>query len=355
MESVARRAVPLPESSKLLIIDEQTQIGAARRCAVELGHSSGLSPDAVGRLAIGVTEAATNIIRHAEQGVIVLRALNSERTPAIEILALDNGPGIADVARAMRDGFSTSGTAGNGLGAIRRLADVFGIYSQPDHGTALLARIGDRPSLPGHTRRIVTLEDRLGVVCVPLRGETECGDAWRIVVGQRRTSVLLVDGLGHGPEAAAAARIATTMFPRVASDPPEAVLTAMSNAMRDSRGAAVSVVALDDATHLAQFGGVGNVDGRILTSGETEHLVPQNGIIGHTLPVVRSTSASWPGGAHLVMHSDGISARWRLDAYPGLITAHPALIAGVIYRDFGRPRDDATVLVLSERGTEEHP
>ena len=355
MESVARRVAPAPPSSKLLVIDEQTQIGAARRCAVELGHSSALSPDAVGRLAIGVTEAATNIIRHAERGVIVLRALNSERNPAIEILALDNGPGIADVARAMRDGFSTSGTAGNGLGAIRRLADVFEIYSQPDHGTALLARISDRPSVPGHGQRVASLEDRVGVVSVPLRGEVACGDAWRIAVGPHRTSVLVVDGLGHGPEAAAAAQIATTMFPRLAGDSPEAILMTMSHAMRESRGAAVSVVVLDDAAHLARFGGVGNVDGRILASSQTEHLVPQNGIIGHTLPVLRSTTASWVGGALLVMHSDGISARWRPDAYPGLITSHPALIAGVIYRDFGRPRDDATVLVLRERDTEEHP
>jgi hypothetical protein len=48
------------------------------------------------------------------------------------------------------------------------------------------------------------------------------------------------------------------------------------------------------------------------------------------------------------MHSDGISARWRLEAYEGLADAHPALIAGIIYRDFGRPRDDATVLVLTD-------
>jgi anti-sigma regulatory factor (Ser/Thr protein kinase) len=339
--------------STLLVIDEQTQIGAARRSAVELGHGAALGPDAVGRLAIGVTEAATNIIRHAERGLIVLRTLNSESHPVIEILALDNGPGIADIARAMRDGFSTSGTAGNGLGAIRRLADVFEIYSQPNQGTALLARIGDRHASPAGTKHPTSLEDRLGVVCVPLQGEAECGDAWRIVVGPCRTSVLLVDGLGHGPGAAAAAEIATTMFPRVASNAPEAMLGQMSDVMRDSRGAAISVVVLDDETHLAHFGGVGNVDGRVLANGETEYLVPQNGIIGHTLPALRSTSVSWPAGATLVMHSDGISARWRADAYPGLSKAHPALVAGVIYRDFGRPRDDATVLVLRASTAEE--
>ena len=253
----------------------------------------------------------------------------------------------------MRDGFSTSGTAGNGLGAIRRLADVFEIYSQPDQGTALLARIGDRPQLPTGVERSSSLEDRLGVICVPLRGEAECGDAWRIVLGPQRTCVLLVDGLGHGPGAAAAADIAITMFPRLASDSPEAMLMAMSSAMRDSRGAAVSVVVLDDAAQLARFAGVGNVDARVLVSAEAEYFVPQNGIIGHTLPAVRSTSVAWTAGAYLVMHSDGISARWRVDAYPGLCTAHPALIAGVIYRDFGRPRDDATVLVLRQRAAEE--
>ena len=353
MESVARRAAPVPGLSTLLVIDEQTQIGAARRSAVELGHASALNRDAVGRLAIGVTEAATNIIRHAGRGIIVLRTLNSESHPAIELLALDNGPGIADVARAMRDGFSTSGTAGNGLGAIRRLADVFEIYSQPDQGTALLARINDRHPVPAGTERITSLEDRVGVVCVPLRGEVECGDAWRIVVGPHRTSVLLVDGLGHGPGAAAAADIATAMFSRIAGNPPEAILGQMSDAMRDSRGAAVSVVALDDATHVAQFAGVGNVDGRVLVNGETEYLVPQNGIIGHTLPTLRATTVAWPAGALLVMHSDGISARWRADAYPGLSKAHPALVAGIIYRDFGRPRDDATVFVLRASAPEE--
>ena len=268
------------------------------------------------------------------------------------MLALDKGPGIPDVTRAMRDGFSTSGTAGHGLGGIRRLADVFEIYSQHNKGTALVARIDNRP--PSLARaQVSSLDDRIGVVCVPLRGETDCGDAWRIVAGRQHLSVLLADGLGHGPDAAAAADIAMTVFLRLAGEPPEAILLAMSDAMRNSRGAAISVVVIDNAARLARFSGVGNVDGRVLGPGKTEHLVPQNGIIGHTMPVLRSMSAPWQAGARLVMHSDGISARWSLDMYPGLITAHPALIAGVIYRDFGREQDDATVLVLSDRVAKE--
>jgi hypothetical protein len=90
------------------------------------------------------------------------------------------------------------------------------------------------------------------------------------------------------------------------------------------------------------------VDGRVLTPDGSTHLIPQNGIIGHTMPTLRSTSTPWPSGSRLVMHSDGVSARWRLDAYVGLWNAHPALIAGVVFRDYARARDDATVLVLAD-------
>lgn len=348
MEGLTTRVARPPSLSTLVVVDEQTQIGGARRSAVEIGHANGLSVDAVGRLAIVVTEAATNIVRHAGHGVMVFRALPSESNTTIEVLALDKGPGIADVARAMRDGFSTLGTAGHGLGSMRRLTETFAMYSQPGAGTALVARIGERAQSSERPPHTASLDEHLGVVCVPLRGENECGDAWRVVVKGHLVSVLLVDGLGHGPEAAATAAIATTLFSRIATEPPEKALLAMSEAMRGSRGAALSMAVIDLAARQTRFSGVGNVDGRVIALGGTEHLMPQNGIVGHTMPAVRSMNVPWPVGALLVMHSDGITTRWRPDAYPGLMTTHPALVAGVIYRDFGRDRDDATILVLGD-------
>jgi serine phosphatase RsbU (regulator of sigma subunit) len=212
-----------------------------------------------------------------------------------------------------------------------------------------VVRIGERAQSSERTPRAPSLDEQLGVVCVPLRGENECGDAWRVVVKGHLVSVLLVDGLGHGPEAAATAAIATTLFPRIVTEPLEKALLAMSEAMRGSRGAALSMAVIDLAARETRFGGVGNVDGRVIALGGAEHLTPQNGIVGHTMPTVRSVSVPWPVGALLVMHSDGITTRWRPDAYPGLMTAHPALVAGVLYRDFGRERDDATILVLGDR------
>jgi hypothetical protein len=252
----------------------------------------------------------------------------------------------------MRDGYSTTGTAGQGLGGIKRLSEMFDIHSQRGMGTALVARIGERaPRSVGP--RPITTDDDLGVVCVALRGETECGDAWRVVVDRHRISVLVVDGLGHGPEAAAAAATATATFSKFANGSTGAALVALDAAMHDTRGAALSVVSIDVTGRRAHFSGTGNVDGRVLSGGTTEHLVPQNGIVGHGMPAPRSMNLSWPAGARLVMHSDGILPRWRLDAYEGQTPLHPALLAGLIYRDFARDRDDATVLVLRDKPVEE--
>lgn len=132
------------------------------------------------------------------------------------------------------------------------------------------------------------------------------------------------------------------------TEPPAKMLGAIDTAMRGTRGAALSAAVIDETARTVAFSGVGNVDGRVLIDERTEHLIPQNGIVGNAMPTLRPSAAAWGTGARLVMHSDGISARWHLGAYPGLMTAHPAIMAGVIYRDFGRDRDDATILVLSD-------
>ena len=347
MEEVIAAVPPVMSASSLLILDEDTQIGAARRAAVTMGHAQGLDTETLGRLAIIATEAATNMLRHADNGVMVVRALIGP--PAgVEVLALDRGPGIVDVPRAMADGFSTSGTAGQGLGAIQRLASQFAIYTHPGIGTALFARVtnqgGPRPT---RVPRAPTLDDRLGVICVPLRGEVLSGDAWRVQVQGPRTSVLVVDGLGHGPAAHAVSVKAVASFAKHGNRPPLESLAALDTAIRGSRGAAITIATVDEAAQHVRFAGVGNVDARVANGARTEHFVPQNGIVGHAMPTPRSPTVPWPAEGRLIMHSDGISNRWRLESYPGLATAHPTLIAGVIFRDFRRERDDATVLVLS--------
>jgi anti-sigma regulatory factor (Ser/Thr protein kinase) len=346
MEEVAAVHAPALNASLRIEIEEQTQIGAARRAAVALAHAHAMDSDAIGRLSLVVTEAATNVLRHAERGLIVIRAIAPpELSPSIEVLALDKGPGIGDLGRAMRDGFSTLGTAGQGLGAIQRLADVFAMHAPREQGTALMARVTSG-SRHASAQRAPVLEDRLGAVCVPIRGQVVSGDAWKVVSTRGRLYLLLVDGLGHGAGAAAAAAMAIDAFAPLDDSSPDHLLALIDQATRGSRGAAASVACIDAREQQLRFCGVGNVDGRIHVGlGSTAHLVPQNGIVGHTMPTPRLTHAAWVAASRLVMHSDGVSSRWRLDAYPGLAAAHPALVAGILYRDFRRERDDATVIV----------
>ena len=102
-------------------IGDESGVGGARRAAMALAGAAGFNEVDAGKVAIAVTEAATNVLKHAGGGEILLRTTEA----GVEMLAIDKGPGIADLPEALRDGQSSSGTAGIGLGAISRLARIF--------------------------------------------------------------------------------------------------------------------------------------------------------------------------------------------------------------------------------------
>jgi serine/threonine-protein kinase RsbT len=102
-----------------------------RVMANELGFSSG---DAT-LIATAISELARNIVSYARKGQITLKVVNGLNRQGIAVIASDDGPGIADVRQALRDGFSTSGSLGLGLPGVRRLMDEFDITSQPGRGT----------------------------------------------------------------------------------------------------------------------------------------------------------------------------------------------------------------------------
>ena len=336
-----------PRHSMLRAVGDRLTVGVLRTHAVSMARAHGLDADTVERAGVIAGEMAANIVHHARTGHVVLRAIGEHASGGIEILGLDKGPGIADMARAMRDADSPAQRRDGGYAGIRRLANLFDIYSQRGKGTAVVAQVGGRSeAMPGCSD--FAADGCTGVVCVPLRSEEECGDAWVVDTTPERLVALLVDGLGHGPGAAAAALAALAAFRDVAADTPENILAAMHGALRHTRGAALSVTVIDAARRTARFCGVGNVDGRIVTADGSRQQMPQSGIVGHTMPRLQSSELPWPAEGRLVMHSDGVSSRWRADAYPGLLARHPALLAGVLFRDFARERDDATVLVLRD-------
>jgi anti-sigma regulatory factor (Ser/Thr protein kinase) len=327
-------------------IDDESNVGAARRSAAALSTRAALGETERGAFAVIVTEAATNLARHAKEGILVMRIVGAPPLAGVELLALDRSPGIHDINRALADGYSTSGTAGHGLGAIRRMASEFDIYSSPDGGTALLARVW--PASRARPRGAAAYVD--GVGCVAQAGEWTCGDGWSLTRTANGMQAVVVDGLGHGTGAARAADEALRIVRECEGWSPARTIEAAHGPLRATRGAAIAVAQIVDSEQVLHFAGIGNISATIVTQDASRSLTSYNGTVGVALRKVKELTYPWPDNACLLMHSDGITSRARFDVYPGLAERHPAIVAGVIFRDFYRGRDDATVLVVRERG-----
>jgi anti-sigma regulatory factor (Ser/Thr protein kinase) len=324
------------EESRSVRIGDESGVGAARREAAQLARAVGLDEGAAGRLAIVVSELGKNVWRHARGGEVLLRALDR----GVELLALDKGPGMADVGRAMGDGYSTRGTAGTGLGAVQRQSQALDIYSAAGGGTAVLARV-----MAASTS---ALPFPLGGVCVAKPGETISGDTWTCARTRGRAVVLVADGLGHGPDAAAASRAAAELIARHGERAPAEILGLAHEALRATRGAAVAVAVVDADAHEVVFAGIGNVFAQIVRGGgaATQGLPSSYGTVGGDMRKIHEERFAFADGDTLVLATDGVRPRWQWSSYPGLALRDPSLVAGVLYRDFAAGRDDATVVVL---------
>ncbi|QMU77067.1 SpoIIE family protein phosphatase [Streptacidiphilus sp. PB12-B1b] len=367
------------------------ELSAARGAAAALARRVGLDEQRAGQVALAVSEAATNLARHAVDGAILLRAVRGAEQAGVEFVAVDSGPGMSDVPDAMLDGSSSAGTLGIGLGAMARLADVFDIHSVPGRGTVTAARFWPRSAAEqapsGRPQSYGTVVD--GVIR-PISGEQQSGDAWAarldsgdtaadpgrsagapaeprpavtdwsLLTGARPTRiaapaarpgggpavlVMMCDGLGHGPLAARAAEAAVRAFREGRSTMPEQAIQEIHRALRGTRGAAVAVARIEPEARRVLFCGVGNISAALLGEGSRSNLMSHPGIVGHQMRSMRTFEQPLPQGGALVMHSDGLIERWSQDSLPGLLQHSPVVVAGQLLREAGIRHDDAGVVV----------
>lgn len=326
----------------VISVVESSQVSEARRKVTALAGRAGLSETKAGVCSLIASEMATNLVKHAKAGQLFVRLLKRASVPGVEILAMDRGPGMGNVSRALQDGHSTAGSSGTGLGAMVRMASEFDIHSHPGKGTVLVARIWkDHP--PGTNDFLGVVS---GVICMPMRGETVCGDAWLSESSGRRTLCAIADGLGHGPLAAQASSAAMASLFEHRDAPLVEQIELAHGVLRTTRGAAVGVAEILHDRGVIKFAGIGNIMAAVVQDGIARHMVSQNGILGHQMRHVKEFEYSWSASATLIMCSDGIGTRWDLNPYPGLMMRDASLIAATLYRDYERGTDDATVLVL---------
>ena len=322
-------------ASVSVAVTDASHMGEVRRTVAALCRRAGLDERDTGRADIVAAEAASNVLKNGGGGEVVVRELGAGPDSGIEMLALDRGPGIPDVDKALADEHSTPGTRGTGLGAIRRQSSVFDVYSFPGHGTAVLSRVGRAAA---HS---VSLE--LGAVCVAKLGETDCGDVWSLEARPGGVRIVIADGLGHGPPAREAALIAVRA---IRGRPPGAgrALEEAHLASRATRGAAVAVAEIDFAAGEVRYAGFGNIAGVLLGPERAQSMVSMNGTAGQGILKPREFSYRFVPSVLLLMSSDGLDPQWSMDTYPGLAPRDPSLVAGVLYRDYSRRRDDVTVV-----------
>jgi len=329
--------VDLKRQSLAISIKQSHDVGEARRQAVQAVKELSFDETAAGRVAIVATELAGNLAKHAGGGTIILRVLQLDGEHGLEVMSLDDGPGM-DVQRCLEDGYSTAGSPGTGLGAVNRMASHFDIYSLRDKGSVLVATLW-----PGRSPR--TAFD-VGAVCVPISGEQLCGDGWAVRESETGIDIVVSDGLGHGPLASQASDLALDTFSRKPGINPGQMLEFMHGALRPSRGAAVLTARVDIARKQLLCAGIGNIAGYIMAAPKPKGVVSMNGIVGHQSVKVKEFSYDLGENEPIIFHSDGLTTHWKLDDYPGLTQRSASLIAGMMYKHFRRGRDDATVLVV---------
>jgi anti-sigma regulatory factor (Ser/Thr protein kinase) len=332
-------STPAASDMRWIRVEDPSAVAACRNIAQAMAGRLAFAPARIAEIALAVTEAASNLHKHAQQGAVLLRVNADSGQSCLDLVTIDSGPGFRDVGAALRDGHSTAGTLGIGLGAIHRLADTCDVFSVPGLGTALAAQFRALPggAVPGCAGLIR-----------PIAGEIECGDAFTVISTGSGVTGLMVDGLGHGPLAAEAAREATAAVLAApdgsVSAGPAALLELVHRRLGRTRGGAVAIVQV--AGQVARFAGLGNIAGWILSPDARSGMLSVPGIAGHQARTIRQFDYPVPPGAVIVLHSDGLSSRWDPRALAGLAARDPLLIAAALLATAGVHRDDAGILVL---------
>lgn len=335
----------MPEiNTQVVEVSCDADITAARRRAKAAAAALGFAPAACQEIAIAITELATNLVKHAGEGKLVLTPLGEDSRIGLEIESLDNGPGIANIGQALADGFSSSGTLGVGFGAVNQLMDQFEITSNPSRGTRVVVRkwVPITPSAaPLHCPFDVGAGTRPHPRC------TVNGDNFVIVHHARSTLVGIIDGLGHGQFAHRAANAAKVYVESHADSSLKDIFLGAGRACAATRGVVMALARFSWETPRLTFASLGNIEARVLGEGHFPFVV-RRGIVGVNAPPPAPSEHPWPEDNLLVLHSDGLTTHWTDRQFERLFEKSATEIAARLLNKLAKDDDDATVLVVKK-------
>jgi len=297
---------------------------------------------------LAASELATNKIKHAGgRGMIQVW---QQPGPVLDILALDFGPGIADLEQAEEDGYSTVNTLGKGLGSIRRLSDELYIYSQPENtgrmrkwsGAVFLARF-----YPGDDKQnVVPLPGfRIGLYSRSLSDLRYNGDRIYLEREGGRLRWLHLDGLGHGERAhGATSNLGIHLSGNGALTE---VLDMVSRQLTDTRGAVGVIGEIDTKQEELRLVGVGDMHAHLFDHESVSGIPFAPGILGREYRSLSVFRAGFGRKNLVVSASDGIRRNWDMGNFVGLFGQHPQLIAYTLGNIMGRVSDDQSICITA--------
>lgn len=332
----------------LIEVSHLSDASEARRLVKLVAETIGFSTKDSEDLAIVVSELASNIVIHAQYGRLVLTPVEEKGRRGIKIESQDNGPGIADVERAIIDGFSTVGGLGYGLGTVNRLMDEFDVRSQSggQTGTLITCLRWKRESSQETSRCPISF----GVATRSRLNAEFNGDTFVVKEWNRYALIALIDGLGHGEFAHQAARQAREYVENHYDRPLPVIFWGVGRACRATRGVVMAVALFDWSTRPMKlaFGSIGNIEARVFGCPTPMNLVAQRGVIGLNAPQPVIAEYRWNPAYVMVLHSDGLSRKWCWSRFPELTEASAVYTARSLLQILAGNEDDATVIVVRE-------
>jgi anti-sigma regulatory factor (Ser/Thr protein kinase) len=330
-----------PHTSFLL--DDRTFSSFTKREVKFIARDIGFTGTKLAEIEIIVSEAISNLAKHATGGrELLVKKIIRNDIPGIEIISLDNGPGIPDTDHVLKDGISTSSTIGGGLGAIKRLSDEFDLYSIQPLGTIVLSRKFLSP-----VKQLKPVNIYPSAIIVPKAGETVSGDGYAYKQIGNILRIIVLDGLGHGPDAGQAVSEAINFFLNDSSILPSEVLIYIHDKIRKTRGAVAAVMDINQTEKTISYCGIGNISCKLAAGATIKSFISYNGVLGMNRPnTLHTQKIDYTGPVVLVAASDGIKSRWESQKYAGIQRHDGSTIAASIYKEFTRRTDDSLVLAI---------
>lgn len=331
---------------KWLDIDGQSSIAVARRFARTVATCAGFPDVRAEEAVIVVSELASNIVKYAGCGRILVQWMPHARGYRLAIVASDKGPGIGDLALMMKDRHSTGGSAGIGLGAVMRLSDRFDIHSTPGDGTIIACEF-----LPPFLAPHPSIE--LAGLFLAHPDEDTCGDRWQAWERSHGMRIAVVDGMGHGLPAAEASNTILHMLGEQSRLQPAYALGSVMHDYRNVRGGVATVADLDTSRGEVHYANIGNISSMRLRPGEIKRFPTKNGFVGNRSSEPLGETTSFEAGDYLIFHSDGLKSVGA-EMLPPLYGHSCLLMAAWLLENGEVLKDDVTIVIARARERTSH-